>query len=112
MRCLSLLVALAILLSPQVMAGKGNKKEAEELRKLLHGKEVIVRDQTWRLCRYDSDCVIADSLCPGTYWAINKIHLWQNNRVNQQMRQVTTCEALRHIKPEAVQCANAICMAR
>ena len=111
MRFLCFLLAIAILFSPLTEA-RDRKKEAEELRQLLHGKEVIVRDQTWRICRYDSDCIVADSICPGTYWVINKNRLWQNDRVNQQLRQVTTCENLRHIKPEAVQCTNAICVAR
>lgn len=111
MRYLCLMLAVAALLSPMA-AAIDRKKDADDLRELLKGKDVIVRDQTWRICRYDSDCVIADSMCPGTYWAINKAYLWQNSRVNEQIRQVTTCENLRHIKPEAAQCTNAICLAR
>lgn len=111
MRFLCLLVAVAMLFSPLAMA-KDKKKSAEEWRKRLEGQEVIVRDQTWRLCRYDSDCVIAESMCPGTYWAINRSYLWQNTRVNEQMRQVTICENLQHIKPEGAQCYNSICLAR
>lgn len=111
MRSLCLLLAFAVLFSPLAVAKEKNKS-AEEWRKRLEGKEVIVRDQTWRICRYDSDCVIAESMCPNTYWAINRSYLWQNARVNEQMRQVTTCEALRHIKPESAQCINAICLVR
>lgn len=72
--------------------------------------ERIVRSPTWRLCRVDSDCVVVQSMCPNTYWAINKEYIWQNSRSNEHLRNVVTCTGKAEKVPESVTCEGGLCV--
>ena len=88
---------LAVLLLPAFPASAGNQ---------------ITRDQTWRLCSSDDDCVIAQSMCPGTWWAIHKKYLWKNAHINERLRTTITCLKTESKKPESAYCHGGICLPR
>ncbi len=73
--------------------------------------EQIVRGPQWRICHADSDCVVVKSMCPNTYWAINKKYIWQNSRSNEHLRDVVTCTGKAEKVPESVACEGGICVA-
>jgi hypothetical protein len=74
--------------------------------------DTITRDQTWRICQRSSDCVVAEALCPGTYWPIHHRYLWDNARINERMHKVITCTPTNMTPPAEAYCLGGVCVLR
>jgi len=74
--------------------------------------DTVKRDQTWRLCHRDSDCVIAEDMCPGTYWAIHRKFRYRNAIVNERIRPILKCTASTLPPPTEAVCPAGVCLGR